>query len=165
MAFPKPKVVIKAHTETGAMFTPVDGFPNLLGTRLEQVGTPVRTPGGIFSVLKLVAFVTFTKAFIEGFFSTLVDGDDFPLPGKLQRQESNMAFYKGHKPAIIPASEGREEETLMRNGLPVYHNTVFVDATYTNGIENPVDPILWVDTTEYAMKELAESMATTGFGE
>jgi len=95
------KVVIKAHPETGKMFTETNN-PEIFKCQLQSKEIAVNNK--FITEQTRVAFPPLTKEVVEAF-SHLKDGDRFPIDGKIRKIVSSIPQFEGHQEVINPKTE------------------------------------------------------------
>ena len=157
------KIILVAHPETGAIFTPT-GDKNTFKMQIREQGEGVTVSAGGYIGFKndRVAFPALDKRVCESAaFKNLKHGDAFPLSGIIQRRLSLEPQYADHQ-TVKKGSEEDAEEALM-HGKPYYQSYVFVPNTNAksdiwvdeNGVE-VVETMNLESAEEKAAKTAAE---------
>jgi len=92
------KVRIKAHPETGNLFTETSN-PEIFKCRVEKQQVVVNN--GFVIKQNRAAFPPITKEVVDSL-GHLKDGDVFPIEGKIVKKSSTIPQFEGHKQVINP---------------------------------------------------------------
>ena len=93
-------VKIKKHPETNAMFTPTSN-PEWVKCQLRSEEIVVNN--GVVALQSRVAFPLISAKVAEAF-SSLKDGDTFPVPGKIVRKVTSEPQFEGQEQVINPST-------------------------------------------------------------
>jgi hypothetical protein len=112
------KAIVKSHPETGAVITEgTSEKGNKYGKfRVEQVSFD-SSQKGILNLKKRSAFITVFGDDIDTLKGILSDGMEYPVAGKIVRNETREPQYEGHAAKINPEKPG---ELFLVNGAQVY---------------------------------------------
>lgn len=119
------QALVIAHPETGEIitrFTSKEGGKEFAKVRVDSVTLEVNN--GFSSFSKRSAFITLSGEDADTFeeLGLLVEGQKYPVEGKIIVRESLKPFYVGQK----PKTKGKGGEVVTNNGQPVYRDTEFV---------------------------------------
>lgn len=124
------KVIVRAHKETGALVTmkniinKEDGSERAVGTVMVEQST-ITGLSGIARVSKRVAFITLEEEVVDLLKTSLVDGQEFPVQGKLVVTETTVPYIKKDGTPQEPKRHGGTNEIMTYQGQPIYRNTDF----------------------------------------
>jgi hypothetical protein len=115
------QALVTAHPETGELIT---RFKNEAGAsfgkiRLDQAELVISN--GFSRFAKRSAFITVEGTTADILAGMLVEGQPYPMAGKIVVTESHKPFYPGQE----PKRKGKDGEIILSNGQPVYRDTEF----------------------------------------
>ena len=115
------KAVVVSHPETGKLIT---RFKNEAGAefgkiRLDQ--SELAISNGFSRFAKRSAFITVEGATADVLEGMLVEGQPYPMAGKIVVTESTRPFYPGQE----AKRKGKDGAIILSNGQPVYRDTEF----------------------------------------
>lgn len=116
------QALVAAHPTTGELitrFTAKDGS-EYGKIRVDEMKLSISN--GFSRFAKRTAFITVEKETADILEQMLVEGQPYPMPGKIIVMESLDPFYPGQE----PKRKGADGEFITHNGHPVYRNTEFV---------------------------------------
>ncbi len=114
--------VVIAHPETGkliTMFKSAETQEEYGNIRVDEKKLVVA--GGFSRFANRSAFIKVDKETAEVLEGMLVENEPYPIPGKIIVSESYSPFYPGQE----PKRKGKDGETVLSNGKPVYRHTEF----------------------------------------
>jgi hypothetical protein len=115
------QALVTAHPETGELIT---RFKNEAGAsfgkiRLDQAELVISN--GFSRFAKRSAFITVEGSTADVLAGMLVEGQPYPMQGKIVVTESTKPFYPGQE----AKRKGKDGEIILSNGKPVYRDTEF----------------------------------------
>ncbi len=119
------KALVIAHPETGEIVTAftAKGTGKKFGKiRVDAVTLEVNN--GFSSFAKRSAFITVDEETIDQMLemNLIIEGQPYPVPGKIVVRESTKPFYAGQE----PKTKGKGGAVILSGGMPVYRDTEFV---------------------------------------
>lgn len=115
------QALVTAHPETGELIT---RFKNEAGAsfgkiRLDQAELVISN--GFSRFAKRSAFITVEGSTADVLAGMLVEGQPYPMAGKIVVTESYKPFYPGQE----AKKKGKDGAIILSNGQPVYRDTEF----------------------------------------
>lgn len=115
------QALVVAHPETGELIT---RFKNEAGAsfgkiRLDQAELVISN--GFSRFAKRSAFITVEGSTADVLAGMLVEGQPYPMAGKIVVTESTKPFYPGQE----AKRKGKDGAIILSNGKPVYRDTEF----------------------------------------
>lgn len=117
--------LVVAHPETGEVitrFTAKESGKEFAKVRVDELRLEVNN--GFSTFAKRSAFITVEGETADMFeqMGMLIEGQPYPVDGKIVVTESTKPFYPGQK----PKTKGKDGAVITSQGMPVYRNTEFV---------------------------------------
>lgn len=115
------KAVVVAHPETGLLIT---RFKNEAGASFGKIRVDqaeLQISNGFSRFAKRSAFITVEGSTADVLEGMLVEGQPYPMAGKIVVTESNRPFYPGQE----AKRKGKDGAIILSNGSPVYRDTEF----------------------------------------
>ena len=126
----KLKVKVMANPQTGEVWTPRVITDSNTGEEIEaaviMLSQVTINSSGIGGLAKRTAFKTYRQEVVD-LLGPLVDGQTFPLEGKLVVTETLTPYQRKDGSFQEPKRRGKGGEVITYNGQPVYRNTDFTE--------------------------------------
>lgn len=116
------KALVVSHPETGKIITRFVAEKGGEFGKIRVDQTTLVVQNGFSTFAKRSAFITVDGETADLLENMLIEGQPYPIPGKIVVTESTTPFYVGQK----PKTKGKDGEVITSGGMPVYRNTEFV---------------------------------------